>query len=618
MRPIRKLSIALAALSALIAIFAATSASALSVPVYQYSGTHFGSQGTGPGQFSGVIGGSTSDSAGNFWIVDVGGERVEKFNSKGEYLSQISTNTSSGSDVAVSPEGNIWVTDAGTESLSEYSPTGTFIRKIGGEFGSGPGQFYHPEEIAISPTTGNIWVVDYGNSRVQEFSSTGAFIKAFGSFGGEHKQFEYLTGIAPDSFGGVVVLDTAGKEERSRLQYISSAGEWGAEVNPGLGSTFPDDALSSTGASGNQPRLFIADATCGCIKVVASTLLAGQFGGPGASEGELFEPNAPVFDSSGNPWVIEIGGTMVKKFVPKAPIATTEAASEIGIHGATLNAKINPEGSATTYQFEYGTSLSYGTKTAVTAAGEGASEVAVKQAVSGLASNTMYHYRVAATNVGGTTYGSDKTFKTTSAGTTTSQKLESLGVINKFDASTTSKADFNSNWLKLPWANEKGVDMAPGWGPEVPYPQSGGTYYNSNISGTEVGFAAVATLSAAPAATGSSFSIWLDMPSPPTSTKSGYELRMTQPAGAGVYNISLFKWTSGTQKELASKAGVSLAAGSSFALVDQLSKVSGWFKTGSEYVNLLQGEDSLYSSGLSGLEANSNHARLKEFKAGAL
>jgi hypothetical protein len=615
MRPIRKLSIALAALSALIAIFAATSASALSVPVYQYSGIHFGSEGTGPGQFS-VIGGSTSDSAGNFWIVDVGGGRVEKFNSKGEYLSQISTNTSSGSDVAVSPEGSIWVTDAGTESLSEYSPTGTFIRKIGGEFGSGPGQFYHPEEIAISPTTGNIWVVDYGNSRVQEFSSTGAFIKAFGSFGTEHKQFAYITGIAPDSFGGVTVLDDTGGE-LSRIQYIYSSGEWGPEINPGIGGTL-GDAMSSTGASGNQPRMFIADATCSCIKVIASTLLAGQFGGPAPSEGELNEPRAPVFDSSGNPWLVEFSKTMVQKFVPKAPIATTEAASEIGTHGANLNGKVNPEGSATTYQFEYGTSLSYGTKTASTAAGEGASEVAVKQAISGLASNTTYHYRVAATNVGGTTYGSDKTLKTTSAGTTTSQKLESLGVINKFDASTASKADFNSNWLKLPWANEKGVDLAPGWGPEVAYPQSGGTYYNSNVSGTEAGFAAGATLSAAPAATGSSFSLWLDVPSPPTSTKSGYELRMTQPAGAGVYNISLFKWTSGTQKELASKAGVSLATGSSIALVDQVSKVSGWFKTGSEYVNLLQGEDSLYSSGLSGLEANSNHTRLKEFKAGAL
>lgn len=616
MRPIRKLSIALAALSALIAILAATSASALSVPVYHYSGTHFGSIGTGPGQFSGIAG-STSDSAGNFWIVDYGGNRVEKFNSKGEYLSQISTYTSFASDVGVSPEGNIWVTDAGTESVSEYSPTGTFIRKIGGEFGSGPGQFYHPEEIAISPTTGNIWVVDGGNHRVQEFSSTGAFIKAFGSFGGEPKQFEYLTGIAPNSFGGVVVLDTFGKEERSRLQYISSAGEWGPEVNPGLGGTSPD-AMSSTGASGNQPRLFIADWTCNCIKVVASTLLAGQFGGIEPSEGELIGAQAPVFDSSGNPWVVEFSKTMVQKFVPNAPIATTEAASEIGTHGATLNGKVNPEGSATTYQFEYGTSLSYGTKTAATAAGEGTSEVAVKQAVSGLASNTTYHYRIAATNVGGTTYGSDKTFKTTSAGTTIPQKLESLAVINKFDASTASKADFNSNWLKLPWATEKGFDLATGWGPETAYPESGGTYYNSKISGTESGFAAVATLSAALSATGRSFSVWLDVPSPPTSTRSGYELRLTQPGGSGVYNISLFKWTSGTQKELASKAGVSLATGSSIALVDQVSKVSGWFKAGSEYVNLVEGEDSLYSSGLSGLEANSNHARLKEFKTGAL
>jgi hypothetical protein len=97
-----------------------------------------------------------------------------------------------------------------------------------------------------------------------------------------------------------------------------------------------------------------------------------------------------------------------------SPGVTTGAATSVGDAAATLNGTVDPNGSATTYRFEYGTTTAYGSQSpAVDAsAGSGASGVAVSTDLSGLSAATMYHYRLVATNVIGTSVGSDQTFTT--------------------------------------------------------------------------------------------------------------------------------------------------------------------------------------------------------------
>ncbi|HET7511074.1 MAG TPA: fibronectin type III domain-containing protein [Solirubrobacterales bacterium] len=97
-----------------------------------------------------------------------------------------------------------------------------------------------------------------------------------------------------------------------------------------------------------------------------------------------------------------------------APVATTSAATGIGAHGATLKGTIAPRGLTTKYQFEYGTTTSYGSKAPVSAAEvKPESElITVEQAVSGLAEETTYHYRLVAENALGSSAGKDETFTT--------------------------------------------------------------------------------------------------------------------------------------------------------------------------------------------------------------
>ncbi len=97
-----------------------------------------------------------------------------------------------------------------------------------------------------------------------------------------------------------------------------------------------------------------------------------------------------------------------------APSVTTGAAEVGGQTSATINGVVTPNNSATTYQFEWGTTSQYGNVVPLVAPGIGAGNTALSESatVTGLSPGTTYHYTVIATNARGTTTGSDATFTT--------------------------------------------------------------------------------------------------------------------------------------------------------------------------------------------------------------
>ncbi len=96
------------------------------------------------------------------------------------------------------------------------------------------------------------------------------------------------------------------------------------------------------------------------------------------------------------------------------PTVTDEAATEVA-GGFELKGTVNPNGSATSYQFEYGTSIAYGSKipSPEESVGPGSIAVSVAKTVTGLLPNTLYHFRLAARHPGGSAvFTSDRTFMT--------------------------------------------------------------------------------------------------------------------------------------------------------------------------------------------------------------
>jgi hypothetical protein len=97
------------------------------------------------------------------------------------------------------------------------------------------------------------------------------------------------------------------------------------------------------------------------------------------------------------------------------PDVSTGSASSITASSATLNGSVDPNGRATTFYFEYGTSTSYGTKTSTKSAGSATSAQPESAGISGLAVGHVYHFRIVATSDAGTAAGKDVTFTTSSA-----------------------------------------------------------------------------------------------------------------------------------------------------------------------------------------------------------
>jgi hypothetical protein len=97
---------------------------------------------------------------------------------------------------------------------------------------------------------------------------------------------------------------------------------------------------------------------------------------------------------------------------PPKPAVTTEAATKITSNGATLNGSVNPNGASTTYKFEYGTAPTSLTQSTAPV-NIGITSGKVSAGVT-LAPETLYYFRISATNSGGTATGKELSFKTPS------------------------------------------------------------------------------------------------------------------------------------------------------------------------------------------------------------
>jgi hypothetical protein len=95
-----------------------------------------------------------------------------------------------------------------------------------------------------------------------------------------------------------------------------------------------------------------------------------------------------------------------------SPATGTGATTDITTVSAELHGTVNPEGTATTYQFDWGLTNGYGFLSRPKSAGDGSATVAVESVAKDLIPGTVYHYRLLATSRFGTSVGADRTFKT--------------------------------------------------------------------------------------------------------------------------------------------------------------------------------------------------------------
>src|SRR2546423_5077676 len=93
---------------------------------------------------------------------------------------------------------------------------------------------------------------------------------------------------------------------------------------------------------------------------------------------------------------------------PGPPGVSTGGVSRERGTSALLQGAVNPRGASTTYYFQYGPTVAYGSQTTPGTLAAGFATVKVGQVVALI--HPGYHYRLVATNVHGTTLGQDKVF----------------------------------------------------------------------------------------------------------------------------------------------------------------------------------------------------------------
>jgi Fibronectin type III domain len=94
------------------------------------------------------------------------------------------------------------------------------------------------------------------------------------------------------------------------------------------------------------------------------------------------------------------------------PVVSTGSVSAIANTSAIVTGSVNPNGQATTYAFQYGTTTQYAQESGVQEIGAGTTPQTVSMQLTDLQPGTTYHFRIIASNAGGTVAGSDVTFKT--------------------------------------------------------------------------------------------------------------------------------------------------------------------------------------------------------------
>lgn len=197
-----------------------------------------GLAGSGAGQFNGLSGGLAVTSDGDIWVADLLNNRVQKFDSAGQFQLMV------GNEVDKGPN------HAGNVCTAAYIAAGEICG--GGSVGFGPGAFSSngtgiQTPLAVGPS-GNLFVGDKG--RIEEFSSDGSFLGEIVL--GPAYESKYVKSLARTADGGFFALMTPFSGDLAEL-HIRKFASNGAEV-----ASIPLAARPLALAIDNEGNLFVS------------------------------------------------------------------------------------------------------------------------------------------------------------------------------------------------------------------------------------------------------------------------------------------------------------------------------------------------------------------------
>jgi phosphodiesterase/alkaline phosphatase D-like protein len=413
-----------------------TATPAMAAKIHAFT-TTFGAAGSTPANpyplsnpTDAAVDNSTGGSKGDVYVTDPINHRVEKFDPSGNFVLMF------GKDVDQTTGGNVCTALSGHTCQA-------------GRSGSGPGEFEVPNFVAVDGSSGvsagDVYIGDTGGEAVSKFDSSGNLISSWGT-GGQLSGISPLNGIAADPSGNLFILSepTASWYEQdgtfhSTFAYPRGTYPAGLAVdaedhlykadgepqvtkftNTGENLGEPDtrnDAAGLTVDTSSNDLFVVQRGEGGFVNRYA--LNCGQACAPVESfgTGNLSGPMGIAIDgSSGTVYVANSTAGSVAAFAQGIIVdLSTGESSNVGLSSATLSGHLDPAGggAVTSCHFEYGTTTAYDLGSVPCSPGPPySSPIDVNTELSGLTSDTTYHYRLVASNSFGPTFGRDKTFET--------------------------------------------------------------------------------------------------------------------------------------------------------------------------------------------------------------
>jgi hypothetical protein len=402
--------------------------------------SQFGGLGDGDGQFGdvnaigGPVGIAVMPSTGEVFTVDAGrgpfGDgppRVQRFSAAGGFQSAFAIDSTYNTvgPIAVDPAGSgaVYVSTNREPSplaaVVKYSAAGVLAYELDAStsgttlnnplFGAAP--------LAVDPVDGTVYVTATNDSTggpvIDRFNgSTGAFIDFIDGSGSPEGGFACPpTSLAVDGSQRVYVLDPCkGTNSAGRVDQFSAAGVFGGTVDDG--SRGIPSAVAADPAS---DEVYVSEA--GPVGIQITHFSAG-----GAGVVYTFDASnvggvrGLAVSGAGTVYTSDATNAFVERFTPfEGPTVVTGGVSSVEARSVVLEGTIDPEGVASSYHFEYGTDLTYGSRTSEIAAGSGSGAVAASAIVSGLSPNTAYYFRIVGSNESGSIAGASVSFSTLTA-----------------------------------------------------------------------------------------------------------------------------------------------------------------------------------------------------------
>lgn len=211
--------------------------------------------------------------------------------------------------IAVNSAGQLCVTDTGNNRIQAFDSNGQFVSSWCSS-GSAKGQFKSPSGIAVD-SQGNIYVSDTGNHRVQEFSSNGGFVRELASKQQKDSVYACPGGLSIDAQDNLRVTDTIS----NRVLTFNSAGALASNwALPGsVDSTIPAPMGIARQPSGNS--FYVVDSNRDYVQTLDSSgALLGTWLIAGTGNSQVQTPVGIAVESHGYAFVSDYGNNRVQKF----------------------------------------------------------------------------------------------------------------------------------------------------------------------------------------------------------------------------------------------------------------------------------------------------------------